>query len=146
MTREGISSAEMASLHGEIETVKPEAKAPDTSAPAETSEPRPSEPQAAVFPTVSSAPADSDDPAQSLGILREVSLEVVVVLGRTVRKVGEILQMKPGSVLELDRMAGEAVELVINNQPIAKGEVVVMGEHFGVRITEILKPNKGGAI
>lgn len=86
-----------------------------------------------------SAPLSKGNYVASLGVLSDVSMEITAVLGRTNRKLSEILSLGPGSMLELDRLAGENVDLLINGKLVAKGEVVVIGEHFGVRITEIIK-------
>lgn len=74
----------------------------------------------------------------SIRILMDVPLNLTVELGRTVKTVKEVLSMGTGSLIELDKLAGEAVDVLINNHPIAKGEVVVIDENFGIRITEIL--------
>ncbi|MDR1322368.1 MAG: flagellar motor switch phosphatase FliY [Gracilibacteraceae bacterium] len=82
--------------------------------------------------------AASDVP-ENLDLLRSVPLEVTVEIGKAVRKVKEILEFTQGTVLELDKQAGAQVDIIVNGQPIAKGDVVVIGDNFGVRITEILK-------
>jgi flagellar motor switch protein FliN/FliY len=77
--------------------------------------------------------------SENLDLLRSVPLEVTVEIGKAVRKVREILEFTQGTVLELDKQAGAQVDIIVNGQPIAKGDVVVIGDNFGVRITEILK-------
>lgn len=74
---------------------------------------------------------------QNLNMLYDIPLQVTVELGRTRRTVKEILRLSPGSVVELDKLAGEPVDIYVNNIMIAKGEVVVIDENFGVRVTEI---------
>lgn len=77
--------------------------------------------------------------------LKDVNIQVSVELGRTRRMIKEILSMGEGTIVELDKLAGEPVDILANNKPIAKGEVVVIDENFGVRITELLdvqKPEK----
>jgi len=74
----------------------------------------------------------------NLSLLLDVPLEFTVELGRTKKTIKEILDLGPGAVVELDKLAGEAVDIYINGRPIAKGEVVVIDENYGVRITEIL--------
>ncbi|HEX6990005.1 MAG TPA: flagellar motor switch protein FliN [Bacillota bacterium] len=74
----------------------------------------------------------------ALELLFDVPLEVTAVLGRTRRQVGEVLALGPGSVLELDKVAGEPIEVLVNGKLIARGEVVVIDEHFGIRITDIV--------
>lgn len=78
--------------------------------------------------------------AQNIELLLDVPLQITVELGRTRRKIRDVLAMGPGSVVELDRLAGEAVDVLVNGKLIAKGEVVVIDENFGVRITDIVSP------
>ncbi|MGE5484280.1 MAG: flagellar motor switch protein FliN [Ignavibacteriales bacterium] len=75
---------------------------------------------------------------RKIDMLLDVPLHLTVELGRTKRLVKEILQLGPGSVLELDKLAGEAVDVLVNGRLLAKAEVVVIDENFGVRITEIV--------
>jgi len=74
----------------------------------------------------------------SLDLILDVPLEVTVELGRTSKTIKEILDISPGTIVELDKMAGEPVDILVNGKLVAKGEVVVIDENFGVRITEIL--------
>lgn len=76
----------------------------------------------------------------NLELLMDVPLQVTVELGRTQKMVKEVLALGPGSVVELDKLAGEPVDILVNEKPIAKGEVVVIDENFGIRVTEILSP------
>ncbi len=78
--------------------------------------------------------------AQNIDLLMDVTLQLTVELGRARRKIRDVLAMGPGSVVELDRLAGEAVDVLVNGKLIAKGEVVVIDENFGVRITDIVTP------
>ena len=66
-------------------------------------------------------------------------LEVTVELGRTNRTIQEILDFSPGTIIELNKIAGEPIDVLVNGKYVAKGEVVVIEESFGVRITEIIK-------
>lgn len=75
---------------------------------------------------------------RNLNMLLDIPLQVTVELGRTKRVIKEILELSPGSILELDKLAGEPVDILVNNKLIAKGEVVVIEENFGVRVTDIL--------
>lgn len=75
---------------------------------------------------------------RNLNMLLDIPLQVTVELGRTKRVVKDILELSHGSILELDKLAGEPVDILINNKLIAKGEVVVIDENFGVRVTDIL--------
>ncbi|WP_270180453.1 flagellar motor switch phosphatase FliY [Alkalihalobacillus sp. CinArs1] len=75
---------------------------------------------------------------RNLNMLLDIPLQVTVELGRTKRIVKDILELSHGSILELDKLAGEPVDILINQKLIAKGEVVVIDENFGVRVTDIL--------
>jgi flagellar motor switch protein FliN/FliY len=77
-------------------------------------------------------------PPSKLDLILDVTLPVSVELGRARMQIQDILKLAPGSVIELDRSAGDPVELFINDRPIAKGEVVVIDENFGVRLTSIV--------
>lgn len=79
-------------------------------------------------------------PKENMDVLMDVSLEVSVELGRTTKKIKEILEFGPGSVIELDHLVGEPVNVLANGKYIAKGEVVVIDENFGIRITDIINP------
>jgi flagellar motor switch protein FliN/FliY len=88
------------------------------------------------------SPKGSNSPDR-LGLLMEVGLELAVELGRTRMTVREVIELQKGSVVELDRIAGEAVDILVNDHLMARGEVVVVDDRFGVRITEIITPGKG---
>jgi flagellar motor switch protein FliN/FliY len=75
---------------------------------------------------------------QNLNLLLDIPLQVTVELGRTKKLIKEILELAPGSIIELDKLAGEPVDILVNNKLVAKGEVVVIEENFGVRVTEII--------
>ncbi|MFT8362610.1 MAG: flagellar motor switch phosphatase FliY [Sporolactobacillus sp.] len=75
---------------------------------------------------------------RNLDLLMDIPLDVSVELGHTRKTVREVLELGPGSIIELDKLAGEAIDILINSKYIAKGEVVVVDENFGIRITEIL--------
>ena len=79
--------------------------------------------------------------ARGAGDLRRLSavpVDLTVEVGRTRMTVGETLELRPGSIITLNRMAGEPVDLLVNGTPIARGEVVVIDEQFGLRVTEVL--------
>lgn len=86
------------------------------------------------FESVSVLPKDT----ANLSLILDVSLQFSVELGRTHKTIKEILELGPGSIVELEKLAGEPVDILVNGKPIAKGEVVVIDENYGVRITEIL--------
>jgi flagellar motor switch protein FliN/FliY len=76
----------------------------------------------------------------NIGLLMDVFMEMTVELGRTRKLVKDILTIGEGSIIELDKLAGEPVDILVNHKLIAKGEVVVIDENFGVRVTEIVSP------
>lgn len=76
---------------------------------------------------------------ENIGLIMDVPLEVTVELGRTTKSISEILNFAPGTIIELDRIAGEPIDVLVNGKFVAKGEVVVIEESFGVRVTEIIK-------
>ena len=76
---------------------------------------------------------------ENIGLIMDVPLNVTVELGRTTKSISEILDFAPGSIIELDRIAGEPIDVLVNGKLVAKGEVVVIEECFSVRITEIIK-------
>jgi len=77
---------------------------------------------------------------KNLNILLDVSLPLAIELGRTTMAIENILNLGPGSVVELDKLAGEPVDILVNDKLLAKGEVVVIDENFGVRITSMISP------
>ena len=76
----------------------------------------------------------------NISLIMDVFMEMTVELGRTKKQIKDILGMGEGTIIELDKLAGEPVDILVNHKPIAKGEVVVIDENFGVRVTEILSP------
>lgn len=100
------------------------------------------DPNSAVRPiqfNVLNGSANHEEPG-NLNLLLDVPLEISVELGSTKMRIKEILDLGIGSVIELDRLAGEQVDILVNGKLIAKGEVVVIDENFGVRITDIISP------
>jgi flagellar motor switch protein FliN/FliY len=93
------------------------------------------------------APLAGDTPAAhghgaDLAPVLEVPVELVVELGRTTMTVAETLRIGPGSVIGLDRLAGDPVDLLVNGTRIARGEVVAVDEEFGLRVTEVVTPDR----
>ena len=88
----------------------------------------------AAPPTAASAAIEPD----GLGRVRDIPLEVTVELGRTRLLLRDIMDLAPGSIIELDKLAGEPVDLFANGMLIARGEVIVIDDNFGVRVTEII--------
>src|SRR3954469_2391256 len=85
-------------------------------------------------------PRPGGGPAQSLDFILDIPLKVTVELGRSKMAIRDILQLAQGSVVELSKFAGEPLEVLINEKLIARGEVVVVNEKFGIRLTDIISP------
>ncbi|MBQ8246794.1 MAG: flagellar motor switch phosphatase FliY [Lachnospiraceae bacterium] len=94
--------------------------------------------QPAQFQTFS-APTSQPVSQENMGLIMDVPLEVTVELGRTKKSIAEILDFAPGTIIELDKIAGEPIDVLVNGKFVAKGEVVVIEENFGIRVTEIIK-------
>ncbi|WP_432774230.1 flagellar motor switch phosphatase FliY [Brevibacillus gelatini] len=91
----------------------------------------------AQFAPLGASPMYTGD-LQNLNLLQDIPLQVTVELGRTKKLIREILDLSAGSIIQLDKLAGEHVDILVNNKLIAKGEVVVIDENFGVRVTDII--------
>jgi flagellar motor switch protein FliN len=89
--------------------------------------------------------AGPENGAADLRRLSDVLMELSVEIGRTRMTVGEMLQLRAGSIVTLERLAGEPVDLLVNGTPIARGEVVIVDEQFGLRVTEIVEGNPAAA-
>lgn len=96
----------------------------------------PSTVQPVQFASLTAGPEVSD--RGNIGLLMDVNMELTVELGRTRWPIKQILEMGEGTIIELDKLAGEPVDILVNHKLIAKGEVVVIDENFGVRVTEIV--------
>ncbi|MFP4329779.1 MAG: flagellar motor switch protein FliN [Alkalispirochaetaceae bacterium] len=94
--------------------------------------------QSVQFPNLQQGRASQEQ--GNIGLLMDVYMEMTVELGRTRKLIKEILGMGEGTIIELDKLAGEPVDILVNHKLIAKGEVVVIDENFGVRVTEIVSP------
>ncbi len=94
--------------------------------------------QAVQFPNLN--PQSGGSEQGNIGLLMDVYMEMTVELGRTRRLIKDILGMGEGTIIELDKLAGEPVDILVNHKLIARGEVVVIDENFGVRVTEIVSP------
>lgn len=117
---------------------------PDPSAPDKGSTPS--------RPPTSRLSAPSIDPpltslrgADSLSFVMDVPVELTIELGRKHVKIAEVLRLGPGSVLELDKSNGEPLDVYVNNRLVARGEAVVVGERYGVRLTEVFVGDEAGA-
>ena len=120
---------------------RPQQKAPAAApAPSVMMPPRPQSPPVDVQPA-EFAPFQSADVAANMGnidLIVDIPVRVTVELGRTRKMIGEVLALGPGSVVELNKMAGEPVDVLVNGKLIARGEVVVIDESFGIRVTEVV--------
>ena len=99
--------------------------------------------QSAQFTPLNTQPVQIND--ANIGLILDVPLSVTVELGQTKKSIKDILELTNGSIVELDKLAGEPVDIKVNGQFLAKGEVVVIDENFGVRITEIASPAERAA-
>jgi flagellar motor switch protein FliN/FliY len=98
--------------------------------------------EATVAPDPSAAAGPG--PGAELERLYEVPVELAVEIGRTQMTIRETLALGPGSIITLNRLAGDPVDLLVNGKPIARGEVVVIDEEFGLRVTEVTSANDSG--
>jgi len=100
----------------------------------------PSSPSAT--PAFDNLPASS--PGDALGLLRDVEVDVTIEIGRRRMKIADILRLKVGQTLELSKAAGQPLDVYVNGQLLGRGEAVVVGERYGVRITEFASRASGG--
>lgn len=98
------------------------------------------ETEAVKLPDFEAPDDDSEDKSSSLGLLHDVDLHVKIELGRTRMYVEDVLRLNENSVIELDKAAGDPVDVYVNGRHVAKGEVLVLNENFCVRISEIIQP------
>ncbi len=134
----------------------PAAAAPPPPPPPAAAAPPPAAPQmapqqAAMAPPPMMAPQEQAQftpfaggypmqmPSENIDLIMDVPLEVTVELGRTHKSISDILEFSPGTIIELNKIAGEPIDVLVNGKYVAKGEVVVIEESFGIRITEIMK-------
>jgi flagellar motor switch protein FliN/FliY len=99
----------------------------------------PTQPTAVGLPDFGS-PTGGAGATSAIGLLSDVSLQVRIELGRTKMLVEDVLKLNPDSVVELDKAAGDPVDIYVNGRRIARGEVLVLNENFCVRVSEILEP------
>lgn len=86
--------------------------------------------------------ANQENQSRRLELLLDVPLDLSVELGRTRMSIQDLLNLSPGSVVELDKIAGEPLDILVNDRLIARGEAVVVNDKFGVRITDIVSPSE----
>lgn len=97
--------------------------------------------QGAAFEELKDAKA-SGQKGRDMDFLLDIPLEITVQLGTTRMLIKDLLQLGQGSVVELEKIAGEPMEVLVNNKLVARGEVVVVNEKFGVRLTDIISPTE----
>ncbi len=83
-----------------------------------------------------------NQPARELEFILDLPLQLTVELGRTKMLVNELLQLAQGSIVELEKIAGDPLEILVNDKLVARGEVVAVNEKFGIRVTEIISPTE----
>lgn len=93
-------------------------------------------PQPATFPPVQST--DASGTPKNIDFILDIPMSVTVYVGSTKMAIRDLLQLAQGSVIELDKLAGEPMEVMVNNKLVAKGEVVVVNEKFGIRLTDVI--------
>ena len=108
-------------------------------APQQPIEPKVINTQPVAMPEMEQTISLGKEQAENLELIMEVPLQVTVEIGRTRRKVQDILEFSKGSLVVLDKLAGDQVDLFVNGKCIARGDVVVVDDNFGVRITEIVQ-------
>ncbi len=95
-----------------------------------------------IFPAFGGAPITSNSMMNELDMILDIPVQITVELGRTKITIKNLLQLAHGSVVELDAMAGEPMDVLVNGTLIAQGEVVVVNEKFGIRLTDIITPTE----
>jgi len=103
---------------------------------------QPAAAQGAQFQELKPAAGAAAGAKRDMDFLLDIPLEVTVELGRTRMFIKELLQLGQGSIVELEKLAGEPMEILVNDKLIARGEVVVVNEKFGVRLTDIISPTE----
>ena len=115
-----------------------ETQTPDEAEAVETAAETPPETPPAVEPSREGERAGFEN----LRVLENIEVELTVVVGSAEMKIRDLLRLNEGSVIELDRLAGDPLDILANGTIIAKGEVVMVGERFGIRFSEIVDPEK----
>ena len=93
-------------------------------------------------PKLAPAPVENETHDRNLALILDIPLRVTVELGRTKMVVTDLLNLGQGSVIELNKLAGEPMEVLVNDKLVARGEAVVVNEKFGVRLTDIISPTE----
>ena len=120
-----------------------EMQTPDEAEAAETAAETPAA-ETSAAETSAAEPAREGERAgfENLRVLENIEVELTVVVGSAEMKIRDLLRLNEGSVIELDRLAGDPLDILANGTIIAKGEVVMVGERFGIRFSEIVDPEK----
>jgi flagellar motor switch protein FliN/FliY len=98
--------------------------------------------QEASFPTLDNVQEQGQKSMRDLDFLLDIPLEISVEIGRTTMLINDLLQLGQGSVVELNKLAGDPLEILVNRKLIARGEAVVVNDKFGIRITDIISPTE----
>jgi flagellar motor switch protein FliN/FliY len=93
-------------------------------------------------PKAASEPQSTAEQVENIDLILDIQLRLTARLGQMEMPVSEIIKLSPGSVIDIDRFVDEPVELVVNDRPIARGDIVVVQENFGIRISEIISPKE----
>ena len=101
---------------------------------------RPARGDASALPILRELPPQPALVSPDIDLLRDVELDVRIELGRTRMRIEDVLNLGDGAVLELDRLVGDPVDVFVNDQLVARGEVVVLNDRFAVRLTEVVSP------
>ena len=92
--------------------------------------------------TAETAGSGAGEAPRNFELLLDIPLEVTVEIGRTRLAIRDLLRLGPGSVVELDKLAGEPLDVLVNGKPIARGEAVMVNDRFGVRLTDVISPSE----
>lgn len=139
--KEQISADDWASAMAEQDTTAPAAGAADTDWGAALAEQAAAQPaQMPVFDTAGDAPIQPA--ANNLDMILDIPVNLTVELGRTKIAIRSLLQLAQGSIVELEGLAGEPMSVLVNGTLVAQGEVVVVNEKFGIRLTDIITPSE----
>lgn len=95
----------------------------------------------ATAPAGEATPAEGDGSGGVMDLLKDVDVEITLEIGRRKMRIADVMRLGPGQMVELDKQAGEPLELLVNGRVIGRGEAVVVGDRYAIRITEILGPD-----
>jgi flagellar motor switch protein FliN/FliY len=130
---------QMAMMMQQMQAMQTQQAQAQAQAQAQTQGPKVVQAKHAAMPTLSDGTKLTNDETQNLDLIMGVSLEIAVEIGRTRKKVQDILALSKGSLVVLDKLAGDQVDVFVNGKCIAHGDVVVIDDNFGIRISEIVQ-------